>query len=120
MDVLAVREAVARAVERGRSSFMPTLLEVRTYRFMGHSMSDPGNYRTRAEIEKHQERDPIKLFTASLKEKSLLDDAALKEMEDRVRQEVEHAVKFADESPEPDPAELYTHVYANPIVPVAR
>ena len=62
MDVLAVREATLRAVERARKDYLPTLLEVRTYRFMGHSMSDPGNYRTRAEIERHQERDPIKLF----------------------------------------------------------
>lgn len=116
MDVLAVREAVARAVERGRKSYMPTLLEIRTYRFMGHSMSDPGNYRTRAEIEKHQERDPIKLFTASLQEEGLIDDAGIKEIENQVREEVERALKFADESPEPDPAELYTHVYANPIV----
>ena len=115
MDVLAVREAVSRAVERGRNEYLPTLLEVRTYRFMGHSMSDPGNYRTRAEIEKYQERDPIKLFTASLQEKNLIDEAGIKEIEDRVRAEVERSVKFAEESPEPDPAELYTHVYANEI-----
>lgn len=115
MDVLAVREAVERAVKRGRESFLPTLLEIRTYRFMGHSMSDPGNYRTRAEIEKHQERDPIKLFTASLQEEGLIDEAGIKEIEDQVREVVEHSVKFADESPEPDPAELYTHIYANPI-----
>jgi pyruvate dehydrogenase E1 component alpha subunit len=116
MDVLAVREAVERAIERGRKSFLPTLLEIRTYRFMGHSMSDPGNYRTRAEIEKYQERDPIKLFTASLQEKGLIDEAGIKEMENKVREEVERSVKFAEESPEPDPAELYTHIYANPIV----
>jgi pyruvate dehydrogenase E1 component alpha subunit len=115
MDVLAVREAVSRAVERGRKEYLPTLLEVRTYRFMGHSMSDPGNYRTRAEIEKYQERDPIKLFTASLQEKNLIDEAGIKEIENRVREEVERSVKFAEESPEPDPAELYTHVYANEI-----
>ena len=115
MDVLAVREAVARAVERGRKSYLPTLLEIRTYRFMGHSMSDPGNYRTRAEIEKHQERDPIKLFTTSLQEKGILDDSLLAEIEKDVREKVEHAARFADESPEPDPSELYTHVYANPV-----
>src|SRR5882672_10422839 len=115
MDVLAVREATERAVERARKQSLPTLLEVRTYRFMGHSMSDPGNYRTRAEIEKHQERDPIKLFTQSLRETGVLDDKGLKEIEDRVHAEVEHAAKFADESPLPDPAKLYTHVYANPL-----
>jgi pyruvate dehydrogenase E1 component alpha subunit len=113
MDVLAVRDAVARAVERARRDYLPTLLEVRTYRFMGHSMSDPGNYRTRAEIKKHQERDPIKLFTASLKEKGILDDNRLAEIEKDVHEQVEHSVSFADESPEPDPKELYTNVYAN-------
>jgi pyruvate dehydrogenase E1 component alpha subunit len=113
MDVLAIREAVARAVERARKDYLPTLLEVRTYRFMGHSMSDPGNYRTRAEIEKHQERDPIKLFTASLKEKGILTDERLAEIEKEVREAVDHSARFADESPEPDPKELYTHVYAN-------
>jgi pyruvate dehydrogenase E1 component alpha subunit len=114
MDVLAVREATARAVARARDESLPTLIEVRTYRFMGHSMSDPGNYRTRAEIEKHQERDPVKLFSDSLKHKGVMDDAAIKELEDRVRAEVEHSIKFAEESPLPAPEELYTNVYANP------
>ena len=115
MDVLAVREATLRAVERARKDALPTLLEVGTYRFMGHSMSDPGNYRTRAEIEKHQERDPIKLFADSLKEKQVIDDAELVDSERRVKEEVERALKFAEESPEPAPEELFTHIYANPI-----
>ncbi|MDT4968691.1 MAG: pyruvate dehydrogenase component alpha subunit [Acidobacteriota bacterium] len=115
MDVLAVREAVGRAVERARRHYLPTLLEVRTYRFMGHSMSDPGNYRTRAEIEKHQERDPLKLFTASLSEKGIVDDRVVAEIEKEVREVVDHSIRFADESPEPDPSELYTDVYANPL-----
>ncbi|MGB8509261.1 MAG: pyruvate dehydrogenase (acetyl-transferring) E1 component subunit alpha [Pyrinomonadaceae bacterium] len=115
MDVLAVRETVARAVERARRESLPSLIEVRTYRFMGHSMSDPGNYRTRAEIEKHQERDPIKVFSASLKQKNVLDDAAIKGIEDRVRGEVEQSIKFADSSPEPQPEELFTNIYSNPI-----
>jgi pyruvate dehydrogenase E1 component alpha subunit len=120
MDVLAVREAVLRAVERGRKESLPTLLEVRTYRFMGHSMSDPGNYRTRAEIEKYQERDPIKLFTASLIEEKIVDDKGLAEIDKQVREEVEDAFRFADESPLPDPEELFTDVYANPIEPPRR
>ncbi|GAC1406244.1 MAG: pyruvate dehydrogenase (acetyl-transferring) E1 component subunit alpha [Pyrinomonadaceae bacterium] len=112
MDVLAVYNATRRAVERARKDGSPTLLEVRTYRFMGHSMSDPGNYRTRAEIEKYQERDPIKLFIDSLQEAKIVDDAAVKELETKIKQEIEHAVKFADESPLPAPEELYTDVYA--------
>src|SRR3712207_6822175 len=115
MDVLAVRAATERAVERARSESLPTLLEIRTYRFMGHSMSDPGHYRTRAEIEQYQERDPIKVFGASLREKGVLDDAGLKGIEDRVREEVERSVKFADQSPEPAPEELFTHIYATEI-----
>ena len=114
MDVLAVREATERAVERARKESLPTLIEVRTYRFMGHSMSDPGNYRTRAEIEKHQERDPIVVFRNNLKEKGTLDDAAMNDIEKRVRGEVEHSLQFAESSPEPAPEELFTHIYANP------
>src|SRR5882724_7986746 len=120
MDVLAVREATLRAVERARKDYLPTLLEVRTYRFMGHSMSDPGNYRTRAEIERYQERDPLKLFSASLKEEGVLSDSEFKKIETQVKEQVEHAVQFAEQSPLPDPKELFTDVYANPIVPGRR
>jgi len=117
MDVLAVREATQRAVERARKDYLPTLLEIRTYRFMGHSMSDPGNYRSRAEIEKYQERDPIKLFSATLLEEKITDQKTLDEIDRKAHEEVEDSLRFADESPLPDPAELYTDVYANPIEP---
>ncbi len=117
MDVLAVREATLRAVERARKDYLPTLLEIRTYRFMGHSMSDPGNYRTRAEIELHQERDPIKLFRASLKEEGVLNDAEFETIETEVSEQVQRALQFAEDSPLPDLEELATDVYANPIIP---
>ena len=117
MDVLAVREATLRAVERARKEYLPTLLEIRTYRFMGHSMSDPGNYRTRAEIEKYQERDPIKLFAATLLEEKVVDNKVLEDIDKKAREEVEDSLRFADESPLPDPEELYTDVYATPIEP---
>jgi pyruvate dehydrogenase E1 component alpha subunit len=117
MDVLAVREATLRAVERARKDYLPTLLEIRTYRFMGHSMSDPGNYRTRAEIEKYQERDPIKLFSATLLEEKVVDQKTLDEIDRKVREEVEDSLRFAEESPLPDPEELYTDVYSSPIEP---
>ncbi len=115
MDVLAMRRATQRAIKRAREEYLPTLIEARTYRYMGHSMSDPGNYRTRAEIEKYQERDPIKVFTATLKENGFLNDKDIEDIESQVKAEVEQAVRFAEESPEPDPSELFTHVYANPI-----
>lgn len=115
MDVLAVREATLRAVERARKNYLPTLLEIRTYRFMGHSMSDPGNYRTRAEIERHQERDPLKLFSASLKEEEILSDAELQNIDTEVRAEVDQAIRFAEESAPPEAEELFTNIYADPI-----
>src|SRR5204862_2795336 len=112
MDVLAMRQVTQRAVKRAREQSAPTLIEARTYRFMGHSMSDPGKYRTRAEIEKYQERDPIKLFTATLIENDILTDKGIEEFEAEIKEEIEHAVRFAEDSPEPDPKELYTDVYA--------
>ena len=114
MDVLAMRHATERAVKRAREQSLPTLLEAHTYRYMGHSMSDPGNYRTRAEIEEYQERDPIKLFTRTLKETNVVSDRDIAEMEAQIKEQVEQALRFAEESPEPDPKELYTNVYANP------
>lgn len=115
MDVMAMRQATQRAVERARKESLPTLLEASTYRYMGHSMSDPGNYRTRAEIEKYQERDPIKLFTAMLKDNDILSDKDISQMEAEIKERIEQALRFAEESPEPDPKELYTNVYSNPL-----
>ncbi len=112
MDVLAVREATERAIERARRDGSPTLLEIRCYRFMGHSMSDPGKYRTSDEIKKYQERDPIFLFKQSLTEAKVISDKDYAEIEGRAKEAVEKALKFADESPLPDEEELFTDVYA--------
>ena len=115
MDVLATRQATQRAIERARTESLPTLIEAATYRFMGHSMSDPGKYRSRTEIEEYQERDPIKLFTATLQERDLLSEEDIAGFEASVKEQVEQAVRFAEESPEPEASELYTNVYANPL-----
>lgn len=112
MDVLAVREATERAIKRAREESLPTLLEIRCYRFMGHSMSDPGKYRSTDEIKQYQERDPIFLFKESLLEAKIITDKDYEELENRAKEAVEKAVKFADESPLPDEAELFTDVYA--------
>ena len=112
MDVMAVREATLRAIERARKESLPTLLEVRAYRFIGHSMSDPGNYRTRAEITKYQERDPIVLFKDSLKEAKVFNDKDFEEIDKQAIEIVDKALKFADESPLPNESELLTDVYA--------
>ena len=113
MDVMAVREATQRAIERARKDGSPTLLEIRAYRYMGHSMSDPGNYRTAEEIAKYQERDPIVLFKDSLKgSKSILGDKDFERIEQEADEAIDQAVKFADESPLPDESELLKDVYA--------
>lgn len=112
MDVMAVREATQRAIDRARKDGSPTLLEVRAYRYMGHSMSDPGNYRTRDEILKYQERDPLVLFKDSLKEAKVFGDKDFEKIEAEAAAAVARAVAFADESPFPDESELFTHVYA--------
>ncbi len=112
MDVMAVRDATLRAIERARKDGSPTLLEIRAYRYMGHSMSDPGNYRTRDEIKKYQERDPIVLFQDSLKEAKVLGDKDFEKIEEEAMAAVAASVKFAEESPFPEESELMTDVYA--------
>jgi pyruvate dehydrogenase E1 component alpha subunit len=112
MDVMAVRDAAIRAIDRARNESLPTLLEVRAYRYMGHSMSDPGNYRTREEIAKYQKRDPIVLFQDSLREAKVLTDKDFEQIESEAHEAVERAVKFAEESPFPSESELFTDVVA--------
>jgi len=112
MDVLSVYEATQRAVQRARKGGHPTLLEVRTYRYMGHSMSDPlhGVYRTKEEVEEQKKRDPIAQLAHRLREEGVLDQPGQDAMDAEVHAEVEQAVRFADESPDPAPEELYTDV----------
>jgi pyruvate dehydrogenase E1 component alpha subunit len=112
MDVMAVREATQRAIKRAREESLPTLLEIRAYRYMGHSMSDPGNYRTRDEILKYQTRDPMVLFRESLVDANIITEQDYEAIEARAAEAVEKAVKFADESPFPDESELYTDIFA--------
>lgn len=113
MDVLVVREHVAKAVQRAREESLPTFIEARTYRFRGHSMSDPthGHYRTREEVEEQQKRDPMVLFGNMLKAEGILDDAMQKEIEGEIKAIVDASVDFAEESPEPLLSALYEDVY---------
>jgi pyruvate dehydrogenase E1 component alpha subunit len=115
MDVLDVQAATQRAVQRARKGGHPTLLEVRTYRYMGHSMSDPlhGVYRTKDEVEEQKKKDPIAQLFHRLRQDGAIDQAGYDAVETEVRAEVDAAVKFADESPDPAPEELMTHVLAD-------
>jgi pyruvate dehydrogenase E1 component alpha subunit len=111
-DVLAVRAAVQEAITRARSEQLPTLLEIRTYRFMGHSMSDAvsGTYRTKAELDEHMKRDPIVLHRTRMQDAGEIDDAAVARMDEEIKAVVQDAWDFADQSPEPPPEALYRDV----------
>ena len=115
MDVIAVMEATERAVARARGGSGPTLIEARTYRFMGHSMSDPihGHYRSQEEVEEHKKRDPIPTFSERLKRQELLTQEEFDAMDAEIMAEVEDAIQFAEDSSAPDSEELFTDVYAD-------
>jgi pyruvate dehydrogenase E1 component alpha subunit len=113
MDVLAVRDAGAKAVDHCRAGHGPYILEMNTYRYRGHSMSDPARYRTREEVQKvREERDPIDHVRDLLVTGKLADDDELKVIDKEIRAVVNEAAQFAQESPEPAEAELWTDVYA--------
>ena len=111
-DVFAVREAMGRAVERARKEKRPTLLEMRTYRFMGHSMSDAvsGTYRSKDELEENMKRDPILLLHNMMYEEGEFTEGELKKIDDEAKAIAQDAWDFADASPEPPLEELYTDV----------
>lgn len=113
-DVVAVKQATDDAVARARRGEGPSLLEIRTFRYMGHSMSDAasGTYRSKEELESSRQRDPIVLLETRMRELGMLDDTGLGAIEADVATEVADAVKFAEESPEPAPDQLWTDVYA--------
>jgi pyruvate dehydrogenase E1 component alpha subunit len=111
MDLFAVQEAGAWALGHARSGNGPALLHIKTYRYRGHSMSDPANYRTKEEVEKvRQEQDPIETFRQYIVSQQVATEETLKGIEKQVRDTVAEAATFAQESPEPDTAELYTDI----------
>jgi pyruvate dehydrogenase E1 component alpha subunit len=111
MDVLAVREAGQRAVAHAKSGKGPYILEMKTYRYRGHSMSDPAKYRSKEEVDKmRSQHDPIEQLARLLGEAGIADEAALKQIDREVKEIVTAAADFAQQSPEPDPSELWTDV----------
>ena len=113
MDVAAVKAAGDRAVASARRGEGPKILEMLTYRYRGHSMSDPAKYRTREEVEKvRSEHDPIEQVRLRLIQKKWASEDELKKVDATVRQTVNEAAEFATNDPEPDSSELYTDIYA--------
>jgi pyruvate dehydrogenase E1 component alpha subunit len=120
MDVVAVKDAGERAVEHARSGKGPYVLEMLTYRYRGHSMSDPGKYRSKEEVEKMRgERDPIERLKKRMTDAKAMDEAALKALDAEVRRIVADAAEYATTSPEPDPKELWTDVLVESKPPAA-
>jgi pyruvate dehydrogenase E1 component alpha subunit len=111
MTAEAVHEGVTRAVNRARQGEGPTLLEMKTYRYKGHSVSDPQKYRTKDEVEEYKDQDPITKVTKTILDNNFATEADLKAIDDKITLIVDASVKFAEESPWPDDSEVYKDVY---------
>jgi pyruvate dehydrogenase E1 component alpha subunit len=111
MKCETVHEAVFEAAENAREGNGPTFLEIKTYRYRGHSMSDPANYRTKDELNSYKDKDPIETTKATILKKKYASEKVLEEMEDKIIEDVEASVEFAENSPLPDPSELFKDVY---------
>jgi pyruvate dehydrogenase E1 component alpha subunit len=111
MSAETVHESVSRAVKRAREGGGPTLLEIKTYRYKGHSISDPQKYRTKEEVEEYKGKDPITALLQTMKENGFASDEEIEAINKRVDQAVEESVKFAEESPWPNDDEVLKDVY---------
>ncbi len=120
MDVEMVHEAVKRAADRARAGEGPTFLEFKTYRFRGHSMSDPQKYRTKEEVEQWKSRDPLEMVRDRILTNGVATEAELDAIDAKVKDIVEASVKFAEESPYPEPEAAFEDVYVDTDYPFLR
>lgn len=120
MDPVAVHEAVSRAAEHIRSGKGPYYLEIKTYRYKGHSVSDPAKYREKSELKEYQDRDPIKTIEQKILDGKIASEAEIKSIKDSVKEEVATAYKFAEDSDYPDASELYTDNYLDEDYPFIK
>jgi pyruvate dehydrogenase E1 component alpha subunit len=111
MQCQPVHEAVERAAERARKCEGPTFLEMCTYRYKGHSMSDPAKYRTKEEVESYKKQDPLETTLDTILKNKYATQAQIDEITARVEKEIDDCVKFAEESPYPEDTELYKDIY---------
>jgi len=111
MNVEAVHEAVTEAADRARKGDGPSLLEMRTYRYKGHSMSDPQKYRTKEEVEEYKQRDPVEQVLGTIRDNKILTEEEIEAIIAKVKNQVTEAVKFAEESPFPDGMDAFKDVY---------
>ena len=117
MSVEAVHTAMEKAVQHARAGKGPSLLEMNTYRYKGHSMSDPAKYRSKEEVESFKAKDPVEIVLKTITDNKWATESQIEAISNRVKEIVEASVKFAEESPYPDPSELYKDVYVQPDYP---
>ena len=111
-DVLEMREAVGHAIRRARRESKPFFIEAKTYRFRGHSVADPGKYRSKEELQKRMERDPLRVLAERIQKLGIATEEQLHALDDEAKAQVQDAVEFAERSPVPDPATVTEQVYA--------
>jgi pyruvate dehydrogenase E1 component alpha subunit len=111
MTCETVHDAISRAAERARKGDGPTFLEIKTYRYRGHSMSDPAKYRSKEELKKYKDIDPLETTKETILKNKFAKESYFEELEDKIEEQVAASVKFAEESDYPDVSELYTDVY---------
>lgn len=117
MKCETVHDAVSRAADRARKGEGPTFLEIRTYRYKGHSMSDPQKYRSKEEVEEYKRMDPIETTLETILKKKYATQADIDAINERIDKEIDDCVKFAEESPYPEDTALYEDIYAQPDYP---
>lgn len=120
MDPVTVHNAMDEAVQRARAGEGPTFLEIRTYRYKGHSMSDPAKYRTKEELEEYKGKDPLMTTKSVILENKYADEEWFKEVETEVKKTVDESVKFAEASPYPDPSAIYEDIYVQEDYPFIK
>lgn len=111
MSCEAVHGAIKRAADRARNESLPTFLEIKTYRYKGHSMSDPAKYRTREEVEEYRSKDPIERVLKTIQDNNFATPEQITEIDEKIKEVVEDSVRFAEESPWPEVDELYKDIY---------
>src|ERR671916_144660 len=111
MDVMDTYKTTCQAIERAREERRPVLIEAETYRFRGHSMADPEEYRTKEQVEEWRKKDPIEVFAKRLEDEGILDEGDREKLDEEVIGAIDKAVQFADESDFPSPESLYEHIY---------
>ena len=120
MNVIKVHRAVAKAAKRARDGEGPTLLEFRTYRYKGHSMSDPAKYRSKEEVESYKDQDPIEQVKKMILSKKILKAEDIDTIDQQIKDQVKKSVEFSENSPYPEPEEAYNDIYVQKDYPFLK